>query len=343
MNGKLLNKEIGVLLILFISGFSYILNAQDPIGFHIDANQEVLFGSDLTSPGSKLMWVSSKNAFRAGTFEQNNSNLYSLLGESSVALGAHNTASDTAATALGFFTTASGKASTSMGTFTDASGDYATSIGSYTIASGRSSYAHGSRVTASGDYSTAIGTKVSTNNKQGSLIIGDSDPSDLGYSYIDLADKMMARFANGYEFRTSTGNVTWMGVRIQPGGNAWESISDVNRKENFAIMDDIATLEKLSSIDYSSWNYKNQDPSYQRHYGIMAQEFYELFGVDTYGTIGTDETVNPIDMMGVAMSAIKGASKKIDQATKTIEQLEQENADLKSRIAAIEERLGRME
>ena len=116
------------------------------------------------------------------------------------------------------------------------------------------------------------------------------------------------------------------------GANAWSGISDVNRKENFQVLDDKEVLHKLASLDYSSWNYKCQDPTTFRHYGIMAQDFYELFGQDEYGTIGNDTLVNPLDMMGVAMSAIKGAKLEI-------EELKKENTRLENRMLAIEELL----
>ena len=124
-------------------------------------------------------------------------------------------------------------------------------------------------------------------------------------------------------------------MRAAHGANAWSSICDVNQKENFQLLDDQQVLEKLASLDYHSWNYKGQDPAIFRHYGIMAQEFYELFGQDEYGTIGNDTLVNSIDMMGIAMSAIKGAKTKIDR-------LEEENSELRKRLELIESKISEM-
>ena len=77
-------------------------------------------------------------------------------------------------TAMGVATTASGDYSTAMGRITTASGESSTAMGYNTTASGRSSTAMGLSTTASGDYSTAIGSYVSTNNHEGSFIIGDN-------------------------------------------------------------------------------------------------------------------------------------------------------------------------
>jgi FtsZ-binding cell division protein ZapB len=112
-------------------------------------------------------------------------------------------------------------------------------------------------------------------------------------------------------------------------------------------------LEKLASIEFSSWNLKGQSPSKFRHYGITAQDFFHLFGRDDYGTIGCDTLVNPIDMMGIAMSAIKGLKICTDQLKEInvelqIEQdhqqtqfdiLFQENEILKEKINKLEEQM----
>lgn len=339
-NQKILDKSFLSTFLLF--AFVYAIQAQNTMGLQIGSNQEIVFGEDIESPGSKMMWIASKGAFRAGLFAQNNSHLYSQIGQNSIALGAHNLATELSSVAIGYWNTSLGRSSLAIGESTRATGAYAVSMGYHTIASGQSSFAIGERVDASGKYSTAIGKEVSTNLRQGSIIIGDSNPTNLGYLHVGLDDQFMARFANGYEFRTSNGGVTWIGVKVQPGGNAWESISDVNRKENFEKLNDIETLNKLASINYSSWNYIGQKPEKQRHYGIMAQEFHRLFGQDKFGIIGTDTTVNPIDMIGITMSAIKGASEKIQFTNEKVSQMQNENEDLKRKVADLESRMEKL-
>jgi hypothetical protein len=181
----------------------------------------------------------------------------------------------------------------------------------------------GRSTVASGDYSVAIGRSVTTNQHTGSFFFGDDDDivRNIGFD-----NQFACRFKGGYYFISgftgpnSTGDI---GVRVNAGGNSWVSLSDQYRKENFLVLDDEKVLEKLASVALSSWNYKGQDPAVNRHYGIMAQDFYHLFGQDVYGTIGCDTLVNPLDMMGIAMSAIKGLKLKLDQERTKILELEQ--------------------
>jgi len=44
----------------------------------------------------------------------------------------------------------------------------------------------------------------------------------------------------------------------------------------------------------------------------MAQDFYSAFGKDDYGAIGNDTTVSPLDLLGVAYSAIKALEKRTE-------------------------------
>ena len=46
--------------------------------------------------------------------------------------------------------------------------------------------------------------------------------------------------------------------------------SDVNRTENFRIVDGEETLEKISEFNFESWNYKGHDPQQFRHYGPLS-------------------------------------------------------------------------
>src|SRR5262245_17755331 len=87
-----------------------------------------------------------------------------------------------------------------------------------------------------------------------------------------------------------------IGVQMASGANAWTSFSSKHLKENFELTNGESVLQKLSNIPLGSWNYIGQDAKQYRHYGIMAQDFYEAYGKDSYGTIGCDTLVNPIDM-----------------------------------------------
>ena len=275
--------------------------------------------------GSRLMFYPGKAAFRAGFVngtQWDNANI----GFSSTAMGYGTTASGNYSTAMGNSTTASGDYSTAMGQSTAASGFNSTTMGQSTAASGDYSTAMGFQTTASGNYSTAMGYGVSTNNQQGAFMIGDSDPSTEGQTTVGVPDQFVARFSNGYYLLTS-GNTIRFGVYIGHNGNSWVTICDKNRKENFEPLNGEDVLQKLSAINFTSWNYKMQDPKSYRHYGIMAQDFNTAFGKDKYGVIGNDTTVNPIDMIGIDMAAIQALVKRTNE-------LKNENDKLKDQFAA---------
>ena len=62
----------------------------------------------------------------------------------------------------------------------EATGAWATVIGGSTnVASGEYSLCAGLESTASGDYSVAIGRSASTNNKDGAMVLGDSNTGDI--------------------------------------------------------------------------------------------------------------------------------------------------------------------
>ena len=245
-------------------------------------------------------------------------------GANSTAMGNNTVASGANSTAMGINTTASNISSTAMGNNTVASGTNSTAMGNSTIASGTSSFATGNFTTASGLRSTAMGSNVSTNSKTGAFIIGDQ----FGTGSSSSADNEMTMgFSGGFRLYTNSGAT--IGAFLPANGNAWVSISDVNRKENFEPLDGEEVLQKFSKINFTSWNYKQQDPKIYRHYGIMAQDFYKAFGHDQFGTVGNDTTVNPIDMIGIDMTAIQALEKR------TVD-LKNENERLKTSVAELQ-------
>jgi hypothetical protein len=245
-------------------------------------------------------------------------------GDYSTALSASTTASGSLSTALGYYTTASGDQSIAMGSFTTASGYKSTALGFNTEASGEASAAMGWNTTASGNYSTAIGNNVSTNNQNGSFVIGDNSTTTLMTSA--NINNFRARFAGGYKLFTSANLST--GCTLFAGDNAWTTGSDVRTKENFAEINGEDFLKKISGFHLTSWNYKTQNPATFRHYGPMAQDFYAAFGKDKYGTIGNDTTINSADFAGVSFIAIQALEKRTQQ----IEALKKENEELKKML-----------
>lgn len=128
----------------------------------------------------------------------------------------------------------------------------------------------------------------------------------------------------------------------------WNGItSDRGRKENFLAIDPEGVLEKFRALDLGTWNYRGEGA---RHYGVMAQDFSAAFGRDELGVIGTDTTLQVVDLAGVAYLAIQGLEKRTQELKETqsalmeaIEELKRaraEQEELKARIEELEEKMG---
>ena len=275
--------------------------------------------------GSRLMFYPGKSAFRSGYVDGTQwDNIY--VGQYSVAMGFNTTAYGIYSSALGKSTFAFGTTSTAMGYNTRANGANSTAMGNSTQANGINSIAMGNNAIANGNNSTAMGSFVSTNVKTGAFIISDA----IGTGSMSSADNEMTMgFSGG--FRLYTNSTTATGAFLPANGNAWVSVSDVNRKENFEPLDGEDVLQKMSKIEFTSWNYKQQDPKVYRHYGIMAQDFYKAFGHDQFGRIGNDTTVNPIDMIGIDMTAIQALEKRTAD-------LRHENESLKASVDELQKK-----
>ncbi|MCP4703782.1 MAG: tail fiber domain-containing protein, partial [candidate division Zixibacteria bacterium] len=99
---------------------------------------------------------------------------------------------------------------------------------------------------------------------------------------------------------------TETGAYLSDGG-VWTNNSDRDRKENIRSLSNNSTLEKLSRLDITEWNYITEGDSVT-HIGPMAQDFYKLFG------LGKDNrSISTIDASGVALAAIKELNKKTDE------------------------------
>ena len=97
--------------------------------------------------------------------------------------------------------------------------------------------------------------------------------------------------------------------------------SDRNAKTDFESLDAADVLRQIAAMDITEWSFKKNTEV--RHIGPMAQDFHAAFG------LGPDDThISPMDMAGVALKAIQ--------------QLEQEKADLATRVEALEALVNRL-
>ncbi|MBN1541383.1 hypothetical protein JW992_04490, partial [candidate division KSB1 bacterium] len=205
------------------------------------------------------------------------------------------------------------------------------------------SAAIGYNAEASGIYSTALGPWVSTNGQKGACIIGDNSVETPGIpterTTSTAPNQMMMRFDGGYVFYTK-GDLS-AGATLDAGQSSWSVLSDSTRKYAFLAVDGEEVLEKISRFNLRSWSYKGQDITRNRHYGPMAQEFFNAFGHDKYGTAGNDSTINQADFDGINLIAIQALEKRtreLHKAREKITELEQKIQEQNARLAAMENR-----
>ena len=155
---------------------------------------------------------------------------------------------------------------------------------------------------------------------------GDSTDADI----VSSADnQLLARASGGVTFYTNSGLTS--GVTVGAGGNAWNTVSDRNLKEN--------SRPWTAAPCSTAWrrpgdHLELQEPGPTiRHMGPVAQDFYAAFGV------GEDDThISTIDADGVALAAIQGLYQVVQEQASQIAALQAENAALEARLAALEAR-----
>lgn len=111
------------------------------------------------------------------------------------------------------------------------------------------------------------------------------------------------------------GNLTVSGTIDPP--------SSRSLKEDVVPIDGVDVLRTLSTIPVASWRYAADD-SRARHLGPMAEDFHEAFGLGT-----SPERISTIDADGVALAAIQGLYRLVQERDARI-------AELEARLAALE-------
>jgi len=199
-------------------------------------------------------------------------------------------------------------ATVSGGRENTATGDSATIGGGYhNYASGMCATVPGGHdCSASGNYSFAAGHHAGVTGN-GSFIWCDA--SSENWISLTTSNKFVARAANGVTFHTS-GDLS-SGVKVGAGGNAWESVCDRSRKENFKTVDAAEVLEKVATMPIATWNYKSEGTAI-RHMGPVAQDMHAAFGLGN-----SDKTIVTIDADGVALAAIQGLNTKLEDQNRT--------------------------
>jgi hypothetical protein len=189
---------------------------------------------------------------------------------------------------------------------------------------------------AAGDYSFAGGRRAKADH-QGAFVWADSTDPEL---HSERNDQFRVRANGGVRLDVNGGWVKiWQapngrlldsstGAYLSQGGT-WTNASGRDQKENLAPVDGLEVLLRLAKLPIATWNYKAEDPSI-RHIGPMAEDF-AVFGV------GQDnEHIGTVDADGVSLAAIQGLYQLSQAQAAQIRQLEEKNADLEGRLAALE-------
>jgi len=316
-------------------------------------------GFSVSGPGTRLMWLPPKAAFRAGgitgsEWDLGNIGYYSVAmgfnatasGSSSTAMGVGTTASGIGgATAIGWYSTASGITSTAMGEQTNAHGESSTAMGYKTHADGYASIAMGSQTTASGknavamgdstfadgENSIAIGSKVGSGGHSGSFIFGDN--SRASGIVNDKPNQFKVVADGGIVLTLSASGMS--NATLNHGDSAWNITSDRNTKTALQSVDPREVLKKVVEMPLSTWRYKEQEMDY-RHMGPMAQDFYAAFHLGP-----SDKSISTVDADGVALAAIQGLNARLDDKDREMAQRDSEIDALRDKLAAQETQIAK--
>lgn len=326
------------------------------------AKDNVVFGSDgsilargkylvgqlpMTGAGMRFMWWPTRGAFRAGNatsteWDSLNIKDYSFAygnqvtasGYGAFAMGDQITVTSTVGVGFGSANRIFGTAGFSVGASNVSGGFCSSTIGYTDSAMGQGTVALGYRMLAREDYSVAIGYRGRAIH-EGALVLSDASSLSAtlaSYTTSSAANQMTARYAGGYRFFTN--DDMNIGVSLIANDNSWNIISDSNRKERFLPADGERMLGKIRGMRLGSWNYKGHDKPGLRHYGPMAQEFYNAFGKDAHGTIGNDTTINQANLEGVMMIMIKALEERTSKQANEIAVLKTQNELLAAQITA---------
>lgn len=239
-------------------------------------------------------------------------------------------------------------------------GDYSAVLGgasnaanaAYSLALG------GERNAASADYAVAAGRRAKANHL-GAFVWADSTDADFSSA---RNNEFRVRALGGAHFAVSpTTNIEIRvnGNRLMSASNgaylslggSWVNASDRELKENFGAVNTRGILDLLATVPIQSWNYIFEGAEVRR-IGPMAQDFYAAFGLGN-----DDRHISTVDAEGVAFAAIQalyaiyGEQKqvidqqhhRINALTTRVDTLTADNQALLTRLAALEERVRRLE
>ncbi len=171
-------------------------------------------------------------------------------------------------------------------------------------ARGASAIALGHSNTADGDSSIAMGQWAYA-DEEGAFVFADN--AFHAPFHASQPNSFTVRATGGVRLvvgTTPAGAPTW--TCTLTNGNNWSCSSDRSLKQDLERLDGQAVLAKLTALPLYAWSPRGKNAAV-RHYGPMAQDFHEAFG------LGSDERmIGMQDADGVALAAIQGLNAKVD-------------------------------
>lgn len=272
--------------------------------------------------------ASDKYGTVGGGFD-NTAGLFSTVGG-----GYGNTASDT------YSTVAGGSTNTASAPVSAVAGGYGNTASGYS-----SAVAGGYKNAASGDYGIVAGGERNTASGYGSFAAGVRAKAVHGRSFVWNGDANNDTFSIGEgdfvvyapgRIRLYAGSYGTGGCEVGTvnfGGNLtcygtitaaqFVPSSDQSMKSDIVPIDPAHVLARVVSMPISEWSF-TKSPGV-RHIGPMAQDFRAAFGLGD-----TDTGIATVDADGVALAAIQGVYKLVQQKDAEITALKREVADLRS-------------
>lgn len=359
-----------------------INNSSPQSSLHLISNESIIiqgaFGSSgpaaPSGQGARMVWNSSKAAFRAGYVNSNYWNVdslgnYSFIagynnkasgnntegGNFSMAVGSNNTiaaggsitfgnnnaitenniSSLGSSVAMGSNNTMSYKREVVLGQSNTVSAGSSTTIGKENTNSGNINGVLGYRCKALGNGCISMGYYANTSNKDGCFVF--SDASSPAYTSSTVSNSFIVRASGGVVFFTDAD--TTMGVYLASGSGSWSSVSDRHKKENFSFVNNEDILLKIAGMKLKAWKYKTQRNAF--HVGPMAQDMFEAFHLGE-----SADAITMTDIDGVILSCIKALNKRVISVSGVYDQLDDiknESVILSEELNEFQKRLSKLE
>ena len=183
------------------------------------------------------------------------------------------------------------------------------------------------RSTTLGRSAGVFGASLWDSGKSDGVFGGSQSPEGYGGSFYGGKAGIYANGDSGLagEF---DGNVQISGNLTTTG--TINGASSRTLKTDFQSVDSLNVLDKVTQMDISTWVYK-ADEDAALHLGPVAEDFYAAFGLGQ-----SDKSISTVDADGVALAAIQGLYRVVQEKDAQLAAQQAELDALNTRLAALE-------